>query len=207
MPDYDLDYAYEINGPKEAEARYDAWSETYDEEFAEAWGYIAPREIAGIFRELAGEGHTPVLDIGAGTGLLAENLPGTEIDGIDISVKMLAKAGEKGLYRHKIEADLTRTLPMADDSYGGFISCGCFTHGHVGPEVFPELLRVARPGAIFVLGTIAPVFDGTGIGSALALHQAADRIGPLTFREIPIYDGADHPHKDDRGLVMIFEAA
>lgn len=206
MPDYDLDKAYEIKGPADAEARYDAWSETYDQEFVDAWGYVAPREIAGIFRDLAGHGQTPVLDIGAGTGLLAENLPGAEIDGIDISARMLAKAEQKGLYRQRIEADLTRTLPIPDNSYGGFISCGCFTHGHVGPEVFPELLRVARRGALFVLGTIPPVYDGTGIGSALALHQAAGRIGPLSFRDIAIYEGADHPHSNDRGLVMIFEA-
>jgi SAM-dependent methyltransferase len=206
MPDYDLDTAYEITGPTEARAAYDDWSATYDEEFAEAWGYVAPREIAGIFRELAGPDHAPILDIGAGTGLVAGHLPDAVIDGIDISARMLAKAGEKGLYRARIEADLKQTLPMETAGYGGFISCGCFTHGHVGPEVFPELFRVARSGALFVLGTIPPVYDGTGIGSALALHHAAGRIGPLRFREIPIYEGAEHPHKDDCGLVMIFEA-
>ena len=202
--DYDLDRAYEIKGPDGAREAYDNWSLTYDAEFAEAWGYIAPGEIAGIFRTLARPDNAPVLDIGAGTGLVAAEMPGVEIDGIDISAKMLAQAEAKGLYRRRIEADLTKTLPMDDTTYGGFISCGCFTHGHVGPEVFPELLRVARPGALFVLGTIPAVYDGAGIGSALAMHQAAGRIGPLSFREIPIYEGADHPHKDDRGLVMIF---
>lgn len=206
MPDYDLDTAYEINGPEQAQKAYDDWSATYDAEFAEAWGYIAPREIAGIFRERAGPGHAPILDVGAGTGLVAEHLDGQVLDGIDISAQMLAKAEEKGLYRARIEADLKRPLPMDSATYGGFVSSGCFTHGHVGPEVFPELLRVAKPGALFVLGTIPPVYDGTGIGSALALHQAAGRIGPLSFREIPIYEGGDHPHKNDRGLVMVFEA-
>ncbi len=204
---YDLDAAYRIGSPEAARARYDAWAETYDAGFAEGWGYVAPREIAGLFAARAGATDTPVLDIGAGTGLVAEALPGRVVDGVDIAPEMLAKAAAKGLYRARIEADLTRPLPMPDAVYGGFVSCGTFTHGHVGPEAFPELLRVAAPGALFVLGTIPAVFDGAGIGSALAGHVAAGRIGPLDFAEIAIYEGAEHPHKDDRGLVMIFRKA
>ncbi len=201
---YDLDSAYRIDSPEAARKRYGAWADTYDTGFARDWGYVAPREIARLFAERAGPEAAPVLDVGAGTGLVAEHLPGRAIDGVDIAPEMLARAAAKGLYDRRIEADLTTALPIADASYGGFISCGTFTHGHVGPEAFPELLRVARPGALFVLGTIPPVFDGAGIGSALAGLVAGGRIGPLDFAEIAIYEGADHPHKDDRGLVMMF---
>ena len=81
---------------------------------------------------------------------------------------------------------------------------GVFTHGHVGPEVFPELLRVARPGALFVCGVIPPVFDGAGFGSRLALFTAHGMITPVSFHDIPIYENADHDHAQDRGLVMVF---
>ena len=117
---------------------------------------------------------------------------------------MLDQAAAKGLYRNRICADLTGTLPMSDESYGGFVYSGTFTHGHVGPECLPELLRVTRPGALFCCGTIPAVLDGAGFGSALARLVAADQITPVRFREIEIYEGADHPHKDDRGLVMVF---
>ena len=151
--DYDLDDAYTIESPQDARRVYDDWAATYDDSFARAWGYVAPRKIADIFLAEGGPAGGPVLDIGAGTGLMAEALPGLEIDGIDISPEMLARAAAKGLYRTRIEADLTGPLQLADAAYGGFVSCGTFTHGHVGAECLPELLRLAAPGALFCCGT------------------------------------------------------
>lgn len=201
---YDLDRAYDIDGPQDARALYGSWAETYDQSFAEAWGFVAPRRIADIYRAEMTEDDQPILDIGAGTGLVAENLPGLSVDGIDITPEMLARAEAKGLYRNRILGDLTARLEMADDSYGGVISCGTFTHGHVGPECLPELLRVTRSGALFVCGTIPSVLDGSGFGSALAGLVAQGRITPVRFREIDIYDRQDHPHAGDCGLVMVF---
>jgi SAM-dependent methyltransferase len=199
---YDLEEAYEIDGPDEARKMYGDWARTYDESFGKAWGYIAPREIAEILKAECETGE--ILDIGAGTGLVAEHLRGRVVDALDITPEMLRVAEGKGLYRQLIEADLTRPLAVADGSYDAVISCGTFTHGHVGPECFPELLRITRPGAVFACGTIPAVLDGAGFGSALARLVAAGRIEPVRFRDIPIYEGADHPHKDDRGLVMVF---
>jgi ubiquinone/menaquinone biosynthesis C-methylase UbiE len=203
MPDYDLDNAYEINGPEEARALYGDWAETYDESFGSGWGYIAPREVAAAYRK-AMDRDDPLLDIGAGTGLVAEHLRDLTVDALDITDEMLAVAARKGIYRNLINADLTQPLDLPDGIYGGVISCGTFTHGHVGPECLHELLRITRAGALFTCGTIAPVLDGLSFGSALAQLVAAGRITPVQFHDIPIYEGADHPHAADRGLVMEF---
>lgn len=203
MPDHNLERAYSIKGASDAKALYDDWASSYDSSFGERHGYIAPREIARIFKDLYA-GTEPVLDIGAGTELLAEHLRDRAVDGIDISQAMLDQAASKGLYRNRICADLTQTLPIEDTRYGGFVSSGTFTHGHVGPEVFPELLRVAKQGALFVCGVIPPVFDGSGFGSRLALMVAHKLITMVDFHDIPIYENADHDHAKDRGLVMVF---
>jgi SAM-dependent methyltransferase len=205
MPDdgYDLDKAYQINGPADARRMYGDWAESYDDSFGAAWGYIAPREIAAILRaEMDPAG--VALDIGAGTGLVAEHLGGLTVDALDITPEMLAVARGKGIYRQLIEADLTKPLDLPDANYDAVVSCGTFTHGHVGPECLTELLRITKPGAVFVCGTIGPVLDGAGFGSSLARLVAAGRIEPVRFRDIPIYEGANHAHKDDRGLVMVF---
>jgi len=47
---YDLDKAYEIDGPDDARRMYGDWAPTYETSFAKSWGYIAPREIAAILR-------------------------------------------------------------------------------------------------------------------------------------------------------------
>lgn len=203
-PDYDLDTAYDIHGPEDARRLYDDWAETYDQSFGTGWGYVAPRRIAEIYRTEMGQDNLPVLDIGAGTGLVAEHLGGLAVDGFDISPEMLAEAEKKGVYRQTLQGDLTAPLAIADQTYGGIICCGTFTHGHVGPECLPELLRITQPGALFVCGTIPAVYDEMRFGSVLAGLVADAAIGPVRFTRIAIYEGADHPHAADTGLVMRF---
>jgi SAM-dependent methyltransferase len=200
---YDLDEAYQIDGPDDARRMYGDWAPTYDESFGAAWGYIAPREIAAVLRAEIAPAAT-ILDIGAGTGLVAEHLRGLIVDALDITPEMLEIARPKGLYRNLLLGDLTKALDIPDASYDAVISCGTFTHGHVGPECFPELLRITKPGAVFACGTIGPVLDAAGFGSELARMVAHGKIDPVAWHDIPIYEGADHRHKGDRGLVMVF---
>lgn len=200
---YDLDEAYEIDGPEDARKMYGDWAATYDDSFGRAWGYIAPREIAAILKEELAD-DVAILDAGAGTGLVGAHLQGLCVDAFDITPEMLEQAKAKGLYRDYILGDLTKPIDIADASYGAVISCGTFTHGHVGPECLPELLRITKPGALFVCGTIPAVLDGAGFGSALAKLVALGQIEPVRYRDIAIYEGAAHPHKDDRGLVIVF---
>ena len=55
-------------------------------------------------------------------------------------------------------ADVTKNIPLKSNSVGAVVSAGTFTHGHVGPEVFDELLRIAKPGGLFVLSINSKVF-------------------------------------------------
>ncbi len=199
-----LEGAYALETPDDNVGYYRDFAETYDTDFAAGMGYVYGREVARVFLGDARPEDRPVLDIGAGTGLVAEHMGEVPVDGIDISAEMLAKAEAKGLYRRRIVADLTKPLEMADGAYGGLVSAGTFTHGHVGPEVLGELMRVARPGALFAIGVNLEVFDGAGFGSAFARLVAADAVTPLDFREVPIYEGADHEHAGDRSVVAVF---
>jgi SAM-dependent methyltransferase len=197
-----LDSAYGLAGPEDAARFYRGWSASYDGDVGEL-GYLYPARIAALY--LAEGGTGPVLDAGAGTGLIAAALPGLEVDGIDISADMLAVARAKGRGRSHIVADLLQPLPLPDAAYAGVVSAGTFTHGHVGPAALPELLRVARPGALFVLGIKDRFLDAAGFGSAFARLVAAGRIAPVRFRVMGIYaDGATHAHRDDETLVAIF---
>jgi predicted TPR repeat methyltransferase len=200
----DLKDAYCVRTPEDSVRLYRDWAGNYDESFARSLGYVAPREIARVFLTETRAEPGPVLDIGAGTGLVAEHLHGLTVDAIDISQEMLDAAAAKGLYRRRIRADLTRPLDIPDAEYAGFVSAGTFTHGHVGPVCLPELMRIARPGAAFALSINAHVFDSAGFGSAFAGLVADGFIEPIRFRRRPIYEGGAHEHADDTMLVALF---
>jgi SAM-dependent methyltransferase len=208
--------AYALKTPDDSVQLYRDWAGSYDETFVRAHGYVAAREAARAFLAEAGAAPGPVLgpvlgrvlgpvlDIGAGTGQVGEHLRALTVDGVDISREMLDVAAAKGLYRRRIVADLTQTLPIGDASYGGLISSGTFTHGHVGPACLPELMRVARAGALFVLSIKPEVFDEAGFGSAFAALVAARAITPIDFRRARIYENATHDHTADTTLLAVF---
>ena len=88
-------------------------------------------------------------------------------------------------------------LQIENDQYGAVVSAGTFTHGHVGPAAFGELLRVTKPGGLFVIGINATAFDKYEFGSALARLSADGRIGELHFRHVQYYENADDEHQQD----------
>jgi ubiquinone/menaquinone biosynthesis C-methylase UbiE len=150
---------------------YDDWAADYDRDLIETIGYVAPQITA---EALAGRvtATAQVLDAGCGTGLvgveLHERKPGLVIDGIDLTPGMMAEARNKGMYRDLVEADMTATLPFADNTYDGVVCAGVFTNGHVGPEGLYELVRIAKPGAPIVLTVRDSAWESDGFKDTIA---------------------------------------
>ncbi|MEZ5912572.1 MAG: class I SAM-dependent methyltransferase [Paracoccaceae bacterium] len=202
--DPDLDGAYALRTPEDSRRYYRDWAENYDTDFAKATGYRLPSLVCAAFAAAGGQG--PILDLGAGTGLLAEALAARglgPVDGVDISADMLGVAGAKGVYRALYEADLTAALPLPDAAYDGIVSSGTFTHGHVGPEAFDEVLRVARPGARMCFSVNMGVFAEAGFDRKLA--ALGNRIGEVVLEEEAIYGGAaPEGHAGDSAAILRF---
>ncbi|MDC1098329.1 methyltransferase domain-containing protein, partial [Gammaproteobacteria bacterium] len=132
-----LKRAYSLSTSDDARKLYRDWAKTYDHHLETGLKYQGPKKIATLFAHAMTDRSSPVLDIGCGTGLVADHLTVesfTNIVGLDFSPEMLAEADQKNVYRSLIEADLEEKLLIADASYAGAISCGTFTHGHVGPS-------------------------------------------------------------------------
>ena len=202
MPD--VDSAYAMGSPEEIKELYRLWSHSYDVAFGEAQGYQLPREVAAAFVGAGGTG--PVLDVGAGTGLVGAvlHVMNTEpVDGIDLSREMLDVAAMKGHYRTLTACDVTRPLSLVDAPYRGIVSAGTFTLGHVGPEALPHLLAVAAPEAVFVISVNAAHYVSAGFEAAFEDLGAA--ITDLHFRDVRIYDDrADEAHRNDIARLVIF---
>lgn len=199
-----LDGAYALKTPEDSRKLYADWADTYDQTFAEAHDYCSPRLVAEAYRDVGGKG--PVLDVGAGTGLCGEALADLGIgpvEATDISQEMLDVAEAKGIYTRLFTGDLTARLPVANGTYAGIISSGTFTNGHVGPQAFDELLRIARPGAQFALSINTEHYVAEGFEAKLA--ELSDQITDLHLPVIRFYgEDATGEHKDDTGYVALF---
>lgn len=201
-----------LTGPEACLAYYRDWAASYDQGFATEMQYLLPAHVAAAF--LGAQGQGPVLDVGAGTGLLAAALRqmgfNDAIDAVDFSSAMLERAAEKRIYDGLFQADITQPLTLTR-RYGGIVSSGTFTAGHVGPAALPHLLAVARPQAQFALSINRRVWTLAGFDDALEALGAQKRITDLQLIEVEVYGEAaariDADHAADRALIALFRAA
>lgn len=148
-----LDAVYGAKSAAEIARTYDAWAEDYDAEMA-ASGYRHPTICLALLARHLPAGSAPLLDAGAGTGLVGEWLRIVgypAVEGVDLSPGMLRVAERKGVYARLLEGDLSGRLPFGDGRFAGAVCAGVFTTGHVGAEGLDELLRVVRAGGVVVL--------------------------------------------------------
>lgn len=212
MPEPDLSAALALTGPEATLALYRAWADSYDTGFAQEMDYRLPAHVAAAF--LAAQGQGPVLDVGAGTGLLAGHLRqmgfAGQIDALDFSAEMLDRAAEKRLYTGLFRADVTQPMDLTP-VYNGITSSGTFTAGHVGPEAFGPMLHVALPGALFALSVNQRVWTEAGFDTALDALAAGGLIGALQLIDVQIYgpsaQALDPTHASDRAHIVLFRKA
>lgn len=206
-----LSDAYAVESPEDNRALYRDWADSYETEFAVGHGWVCHLTVASLFADqVATEGIDagPVLDVGCGTGVVGMALHDQsfmDIDGIDISPEMLAIARTKGCYGSLFEADVTHRLPIEDASYGGVVSAGTFTHGHLGPQPLPELVRIGRPSAVYAIGINTEHFVAHGFANALAELEQQKLITAPRLEDVPMYagDGAGD-HANDRATIAVF---
>lgn len=210
--DQGLKGALGLTGPEACLAYYRDWAASYDQGFAAEMEYNLPAHVAAAFVGARGQG--PVLDVGAGTGLLADALRqmgfDDPIDAVDFSAEMLGRAAEKGIYGGLHQADITQPLTLPR-RYGGIVSSGTFTAGHVGPDALPHLLALARPQAQFALSINRRVWTTAGFDVALDTLAEGKRITDLQLIEVEVYGKAaaavDAEHAQDRAQIALFRAA
>lgn len=215
-----LDEAYAVQTPEDNRRLYARWAATYDEDFIEGSGYVYPRNVAAVHAgvwpggpAVAGTGlEEPILDVGCGTGAVGVELRllgARSVDGIDLSPEMLAKAAEKtdrdgSVYRNLRQVDLTSDHDLPGPGFGGVVSAGTFTHGHLGPEPLVRLVGNAAPGTRFTIGVNGVHFVEHGFEDRLLGLEQTGRITAPEMVLIPMYVEADPADLDRFSQVAVF---
>ena len=201
-----LNDAYSVKTPEDNIKLYKVWASSYDDDFAKKNDYRSPVLISNYYDKYSNKNDAPVLDVGAGTGLIAEvmNKKNTiDIDAIDISPEMLESAKSKNCYNKLIEADLTKNLDIDNNYYGAIVSAGTFTHGHIGPNALDELLRVTKPSGLFVITIHSKVYVNQNFEQKF--QDINEQITDLTFHEEKAYgNNPDKDHGNDTVFITVF---
>jgi ubiquinone/menaquinone biosynthesis C-methylase UbiE len=157
-----LGAVYGSKRPEDTAAIYDRWAETYEAEMSAA-GYRHPSICLSLVTRHMPIGASPLLDAGAGTGLIGEwlgILGYPHVEALDVSKGMLEVAKRKRVYAALHNLALGTALPFTDGHFAGIVSAGVFTSGHVGVEGLDELIRICRSGGAIVLTIKCTLWDG-----------------------------------------------
>ena len=172
-----LGAVYGATGTDDVAHIYDDWAATYDAEMAKA-GYRHPSICLALLARHLPRGAAPLLDAGAGTGLVGAWLGiigYPHVEALDVSKGMLAVAAQRGITGRLHNLALGGPLPFADDAFAGIVSAGVFTTGHVGAEALDELIRICRPGGVLVLTVKTTLWDG-GFADRIKALSTAGRL-------------------------------
>jgi predicted TPR repeat methyltransferase len=179
------------------ESSYDQWAEEYEDNML-SLGYVVPAVAAGFVGR-----HVPlggsVLDAGAGTGMfgsILRVLGYEELVGIDISERMLEKAGEKDAYHALHRMVMGEPLGFDGGSFSAAFSVGVFTTNHAPPEALDELVRVVEPDGWVIFSVRDDVYRKEGFEEKQASLEKEGRWRRLTMNE------AFQPFRDENTSFM-----
>ena len=158
-------------------AAFDAQAETYDAGMQGDHARGLYRIVAGeVARACGGIDSPRVLDLGCGTGALAEivldEIPGCALVGVDLSANMAERAAERLGGRAEVVVGDAERLPFRDNSFDAAY-CNDSFHHYPDPALAAfQVWRALRPGGTFVVGDVWQPAPARAVMNAWMPHSA-----------------------------------
>ena len=171
---------------------YDEIADKYDAIYLNA-GYYDPLRCAELVQEFVGSengANAEVLDMGCGTGLAGQYLKEkgfTKVVGVDASQGMLDVAAQKQAYHELKELFLGQPETFPQDYRNRFeaiTAAGILAEGHLGVEVFEEMLLALKKGGIAAFTTRTMYLEKYGYGKRIEELESEGRwkkVKEITF--------------------------
>ena len=103
-----------------------------------------------------------ILDLGCGTGLVGVRFADRvrSIVGVDVSLQMLRRAQQRGIYANLVHADLLQALDGAKEQADLIVAGDVFVYVGELSSVFASAFDALRPGGLFAF--TVELHDGDG---------------------------------------------
>lgn len=185
---------------------FDAYAGDFETALVDKLGYRAPQLIAAALERAApGRRFAHGLDLGCGTGLMADALAGraARLDGVDLSAAMVAKARAKGLYTDLRVGEIVADLAAPVGPYDLVLAADVFCYlGDLAPVLRAARAR-ATAGAVLAF-SVERGAAGFALGDSLRYRHSADYItatlAAAGWADVTI---GEAPLRADRGAPVI----
>jgi ubiquinone/menaquinone biosynthesis C-methylase UbiE len=142
---------------------FDKWPGKYDEWFTTPIGLLVKKYESDLLLQLLRpEPGEFILDAGCGTGIFTLDVLsfGTHVIGIDLSLPMLSRAGQKarGYHFQAVLADIS-SLPFSEKLFDKVVSVTALEFIEDAKRAIEELFRVTKKGgriAVATLNSLSP---------------------------------------------------
>jgi ubiquinone/menaquinone biosynthesis C-methylase UbiE len=141
----------------ELAGEYDKWAHEYDMDL-KSLGFTGPKKTAETLARYITNSGSRILDAGAGTGLVGEELAElgfNRVTALDLSPGMLMVANDKFVYEELRVGELGKPLEFETGQFDATTCVGTLTINHAPPASLDELVRVTKPGGrvVFTMRT------------------------------------------------------
>lgn len=129
---------------------FDDYAGRFESELVERLAYRTPSHLMDLIRSTGRARFVRVMDLGCGTGLMAEELRGSAdyLAGVDLSPAMVAEARRKGRYDALIAGDAVRELEADSSAYDLIVAADVFVYLGRLEEIFAAAKARLAPGGI-----------------------------------------------------------
>ncbi|HUR87699.1 MAG TPA: methyltransferase domain-containing protein [Ramlibacter sp.] len=130
------------------QALFDGYAPGFDQHAVQVLQYRAPEILA---QGLAARRFDAVLDLGCGTGLMAEQLKGraTRIVGVDLSHNMVEQARRRSAYAEVVQADGLDYLTSTTERFDLVVAADVFIYVGELDATFAAVRNVLGPDGVF----------------------------------------------------------
>nr|VFK13458.1 MAG: Methyltransferase domain-containing protein [Candidatus Kentron sp. LPFa]VFK28632.1 MAG: Methyltransferase domain-containing protein [Candidatus Kentron sp. LPFa] len=205
-PKQRIQWIYQSTDSRELAMRYDEWSKSYEDDLCHL-NYTSPEIGVQQFARWVPT-TARILDAGAGTGLVGENLSRIgywRLVGIDNAPCMLDLARAKGVYTELSVQDLLGTLRFPSDTFDAVISIGVFNFCHVDARAFGELIRVTRPEGIILFSVLSRYRREDTFASALRDLEVAAKWRLLEISQP--FSSRDKVDKEATAEILVYRVS